>query len=335
MFLFELQISIAVFLDLLFGDPRWLPHPVRLIGFFCNTSEKIFRKVTSSEAIAGLLSFVTVLLLTLGGTTLLIAFINLFSPLFAKLAAVYLLYTMIAARDLVVHSRQVYSALQEDTKNLDAARIAVAQIVGRDTAALDRKEIIRASIETVAENMVDGVTAPLFYAVLFSIFAPLTGIDPLFLAVTGAMGYKAVNTMDSMFGYKNDQYLHFGRIAAKFDDFVNLLPARISGLLLVPAACILGLNWRNALFILKRDRLAHASPNAAHPEAAVAGALDVELGGVSIYFGREVKKPTIGDNTRPINNLDILLANRLMLIGSFFFLFILLICRFSLIQLFT
>lgn len=335
MFLFELQISIAVFLDLLFGDPRWLPHPVRLIGFFCNISEKIFRKVTSSEAIAGLLSVITVLLLTLGGTTLLIAFINLFSPLFAKLAAVYLLYTMIAARDLVVHSRQVYSALQEDTKNLDAARIAVAQIVGRDTAALDRKEIIRASIETVAENMVDGVTAPLFYAVLFSIFAPLTGIDPLFLAVTGAMGYKAVNTMDSMFGYKNDQYLHFGRIAAKFDDFVNLLPARISGLLLVPAACILGLNWRNALFILKRDRLAHASPNAAHPEAAVAGALDVELGGVSIYFGREVKKPTIGDNTRPINNLDILLANRLMLIGSFFFLFILLICRFSLIQLFT
>jgi len=334
MFVFELQMSVTVVLDLLFGDPHWLPHPVRIIGFFCNTTEKIFRRVITSDSVAGIFSFFTVLLLTLGGTTLLIASINFYSPLIAKLAAVYLLYTTIAARDLIAHSRKVYSALH-DIENLDAARNAVAQIVGRDTAALDRRGVVRACIETIAENMVDGVTAPLFYAFLFSVFAPLTGIDPLFLALTGAMGYKAVNTMDSMFGYKNDQYLHFGRIAAKFDDFVNLLPARISGLLFVPSAFILGLNWKNTFVVFKRDRLAHASPNAAHPEAAVAGALEVELGGVSTYFGKEIKKPSIGDNIRPINEMDILLANRLMLIASFFFLLLLLVCRICLMQLFT
>ena len=334
MFLFELQISFAVALDFLFGDPRWLPHPVRIIGFFCSNSEKIFRKLIASEAIAGMLSFVTVLFCTIGGTALIIASINFYSPLLAQVAAVFLLYTSIAARDLVVHSRLVFSALQ-NTEHLDDARKAVAQIVGRDTAELDRKGIIRACIETVAENMVDGVTAPLFYAFFSSLFAILTGIDPLFLAVTGAMGYKAVNTMDSMFGYKNERYLHFGRVAAKFDDLVNLLPARISGLLIVPAAFVLGLNWQNALIIFKRDRLAHASPNAAHPEAAFAGALDVKLGGVSVYFGKELEKPSIGDNNRPVVDLDILLANRLMLLGSLFFLLFLLAGRLCFNQLLT
>ncbi len=334
MFLFELQIGFAVVLDLLFGDPRCFPHPVRMIGFFCKFSEKVFRRLISSEAIAGTFSFVTVLLLTIGFTALPIYIIHLYSPLLAQFAAIFLLYTSIAARDLVVHSRSVYSALQK-SENLEAARKEVARIVGRDTAALDRKGIIRACIETVAENMVDGVTAPLFYAVFFSLFSSVTGIDPVFLAVTGAMGYKAVNTMDSMFGYKNEQYLHFGKVAAKFDDFVNLIPARISGVLIVPASFFLGLKWQNSFKIFKRDRLAHASPNAAHPEAAVAGALNIELGGTSYYFGKKIKKPRIGDDNRPVTDVDILLSNHLMLLGSLFFLMLLLLSRLSVLQLLT
>ena len=322
MFLFELQISIAVILDLLFGDPRFIPHPVRIMGYFCFHSEKLFRKIIATDAIAGMLSFTAVLSITIFGTAMILACLNSYSPLIAQIAAILLLYTTIAARDLVVHSRQVYSALQI-SENLNAARNAVAQIVGRDTKELDKKGIIRACIETVAENMVDGVTAPLFFAVFFSIFAIFSEISPLFPAAVGAMGYKAVNTMDSMFGYKNDKYLHFGKVAAKFDDFVNFIPARISALMVIPAAYMLGLNWKNAFMILKRDRLAHSSPNAAHSEAAFAGALDVGLGGVSVYLGKEIQKPVLGDNNRPVKESDILLANRIMLLSSLLFLILL------------
>jgi len=331
MSLFELQLSIAVILDLLFGDPQYLPHPVRVIGFFCNRSEKIFRNLTASDTMAGILSFASVLCITIAGTTLILVCFNLYSPLIAQITATLLLYTTVAARDLVVHSRHVYFAL-EDLGNLDAARDAVAQIVGRDTKELDKQGIIRACIETVAENMVDGVTAPLFFAVLFSLFAMFFEVKPIFPAAIGAMGYKAVNTMDSMFGYKSEKYIHFGKVAAKFDDFVNFIPARISALMIIPAAFVLGLNWKNAFMIFTRDRLAHASPNAAHSEAAFAGALDVELGGVSVYLGKEIQKPALGDNNRPVKESDILIANRLMLLSSFFFLILLLAGRLIVIQ---
>ncbi len=331
MYLFEFQISVAVLLDLLFGDPRYLPHPVKMIGYLCIHSEKVFRKITATDAMAGVLSFTTVLCITIAGTALLLVCLNLYSPLMAQIAAILFLYTSIAAKDLVVHSRRVYSAFQ-NSDNLDTARNAVAQIVGRDTRELDKKGIIRACIETVAENMVDGVTAPLFFAVFFSLFTIFSATNPLFPAAIAAMGYKAVNTMDSMFGYKNEEYLHFGRAAAKFDDFVNFIPARISALMIVPAAFVLGGNWRNSFMIVKRDRLAHASPNAAHSEAAFAGALDVELGGVAVYSGNEIQKPTLGDNIRPVKESDILLANRLMLLGSLFFLILLLTARFIILQ---
>jgi adenosylcobinamide-phosphate synthase len=331
MFLFELQIGAAVLLDLLFGDPRWLPHPVRLIGVFCVWSEKIFRKLLSSELSAGIFAVVTVLFLTLALTAVLLLSSNYYSSFLGKVIAVFLLYTTLAARGLVAHSRVVYNALF-NTDSLDAARTAVGQIVGRDTAELDRKGIIRACVETVAENMVDGVTAPLFYGILLSLFAPITGIDPLFLAVFGAMGYKAVNTMDSMFGYKNERYLFFGRTAAGLDDLVNWIPARISGLMLVAAAFLLRFDWKNSLRILKRDRLAHASPNAAHSEAAVAGALGIELGGGSIYFGKKMTKPVIGDEQRMAEDRDILRTNDLMFLGSFLFLIAMLVSRFFLLQ---
>lgn len=325
-FLFELQLGAALLLDLLFGDPRWFPHPVRIIGWFCTSCETAFRKIMQSEMVAGVLTVLSVLVLSVGGTASLLLTVAFFSLTAAKLLGVFLLYTSIAARDLAGHSRAVYNSLQSD-ESLESARRAVAQIVGRDTETLERKGIVRACVETVAENMVDGVTAPLFYAICFTLLAPSTGIDPLFLAVLGATFYKAVNTMDSMFGYKNDRYLAFGKMAAKLDDLVNFLPARLSGLILIPAAFFLGLDSRGAWLIFKRDRLSHASPNAGHPEAAFAGALGIQLGGKSCYFGKELVKPVIGDHGREIEDQDILRSNRLMLFGSLLFLMLMLVLR--------
>ncbi len=330
-FLFELQLGAALLLDLLFGDPRWFPHPVRIIGFFCTRCETLFRKLFHSEFWAGVVTVAAVLALTLGCTAFLLLVVASFSPSASILLAIFFLYTSIAARDLVHHSRAVYNSLQ-NTGSLDPARQAVAQIVGRDTATLGKKGIVRACVETVAENMVDGVTAPLFYAICLTLLAPATGIEPLFLAVFGAAFYKAVNTMDSMFGYKNDRYLAFGRMAARLDDLVNFIPARLSGLILIPAAFFLRLDFRGAWLVLKRDRLSHASPNGGHPEAAFAGALGIQLGGKSNYFGKEVEKPVIGDPVQEIKDLDILRSNRLMLLGSMLFLVVMLLLRMAVLS---
>lgn len=325
-YIFEFQLWTAVLLDLLCGDPRWFPHPVRIIGLFCTWWEGGWRRLIPFKLLAGALTVASVLALTLGLSALLLFGASLVSSLLAQALAVFFLYTSIAARDLVVHSKTVYLALK-DENSLEPARRAVSCIVGRDTAALNRAGIIRACVETVAENMVDGVTAPLFYAIVLSLLAPVTGIDPILLAALGALGYKAVNTMDSMIGYKNDRYFLFGRCAARLDDLVNFLPARISGLLLVPAALFLGLDWQGAFRVFGNDRLAHASPNAGHPEAAVAGALGIQLGGVSDYFGKAVSKPLIGQSNREIVARDILLTNRLMLLGSLLFLLLMLLLR--------
>ncbi len=324
--IFELQIWAAVLFDLLCGDPRWFPHPVRLIGLFCTRCEAVFRHLVNSKLLAGGMTVVAVLTLTLSVAASLLAFASLFSPYLAQGLAIFILYTSVAASDLVRHSTKVYSALQADD-TLESARMAVSRIVGRDTAALDKSGIIRACVETVAENMVDGVTAPLFFAILVSLLAPVTGMNPILLAALGAIGYKAVNTMDSMIGYKNDRYLLFGRYAALLDDLVNFIPARISGLILVPAALFLGLDWKGSYRVLLCHRLNHASPNAGHPEAAVAGALGVQLGGISNYFGKAVEKPFIGDSGRAIEARDILQTNRLMLLGSFLFLLLMLLVR--------
>ncbi len=325
-FIFELLIWAAVLFDLLCGDPRWFPHPVRLIGLFCTRCEAVSRHLVNSKLLAGGVTVVAVLTLTLSLAASLLAFASLFSLLLAQGLAIFILYTSVAAQDLVRHSKKVYSALQADD-SLDSARKAVSRIVGRDTAALDKSGIIRACVETVAENMVDGVTAPLFFAILVSLLAPVTGMNPILLAALGAIGYKAVNTMDSMIGYKNDRYLLFGKCAARLDDLVNFIPARISGLILVPAALLLGFDWKGAYRVFVCHRLNHASPNAGHPEAAVAGALGIQLGGVSNYFGKAVDKPFIGDPGRAVEARDILQTNRLMLLGSFLFLLLMLLLR--------
>lgn len=333
MLFFEFQLLLAIVLDLLFGDPRWFPHPVKIIGFFCNTFEKLFRMVCSSFNLAGFFTVVSVLLVTIGGTAFILAVLHQFSPFAAQIFAVFLLYTTVAIRDLLKHSKAVYKQLVgKGGVHLNAARNAVAMIVGRDTSVLDKKGIVRATIETVAENMVDGITAPLFYAICATLLSPVTGISPIYLAVSGAIGYKAVNTMDSMIAYKNERYLVFGKWAAWLDDLINFLPARISGLILIPAAALCGDDWRSAFAVFKKDRLAHASPNAAHTEAAVAGALGLALGGTSVYFGEEVVKPVIGVDVETIQAEHILRTNKLIVTGSLLFVILMLLLRVLLLQ---
>ncbi len=305
----ELQIITAFLLDQLLGDPRRFPHPVKFIGSLALAAEECLRKIISSEKRAGIIAVLLVLSLTGGSVSLILYWAAKFSWLY-DVFAVYFLYTAFAARDLAEHSKKVYAALAHG--DLSGARSQVAMIVGRDTASLDEEGVGRACIESVAENLVDGVTAPLFWA---AVAGPV-----------GALLYKAVNTMDSLFGYKNEKYIHFGWAAAKLDDLANWLPARITALSLIVAAFVIRLDAMRAYKIWRRDRRKHASPNSAQTEAAAAGALGIQLGGASFYFGILQEKPTIGDAGKKIEPADIALGNRLMLATSictgFFFLLI-------------
>jgi adenosylcobinamide-phosphate synthase len=296
----ELQVILALILDALLGDPRWLPHPVRLMGWLALRCERLTRAIIPSEKLAGIITVVMVLLATgLTGWGL-IRLAGLFHPVAETVVSVLVLYTCFAGRDLIVHSRKVYTALRDD--DLVEARKRVGMIVGRDTGELDRSEVVRACVESVAESTVDGVTAPLFWAI---IGGPL-----------GAILYKAVNTMDSTFGYKNERYLHFGWAAARFDDLANFLPARLSGILVVVASFVLGLDGRESWRIFRRDRLQHASPNSGHTEAAAAGALGLQFGGSNYYFGEVVVKPLIGNPVELAEPLHIILVNRLLVATS-------------------
>ncbi len=314
-----LQFFSAVVLDLLLGDPAWLPHPVRGIGRVITWSEGITRSVFSNVSIAGVVTVFIVLIGTGAGVLLILQAAAVVSAFLGAVVAIILLYTTVATRDLLRHSNAVYVQLASGA-SLEKAREAIAMIVGRDTSKLSQAGITRACIETVAENMVDGVTAPLFYAILASFAAPFVGQSPMTCSVIGAFLYKAINTMDSMIGYKNERYLQFGRCAAKLDDVVNFLPSRISGLCVILAAFFLKLDYREAARIFRRDRLNHSSPNAGHTEAATAGALGLRLGGPSSYFGKIVDKPFLGDGIREPIPGDIKKANHLMLVGVAIFL---------------
>lgn len=300
-------------LDLLIGDPHFIPHPVRLIGSLISFLDKRLncddgyniseKKLNLIKYKRGMLLAFTVIFATFAISVIIIVAaysINLYAGVIAEAV---MTWQILATKCLRVESMRVYDALRTD--GVDAGRRAVSMIVGRDTSVLDVAGVTRAAVETIAENTSDGVIAPMLYT---AIGGPVLGFV-----------YKAVNTMDSMLGYKNDKYMYFGRFAARLDDVVNFIPARISAYLMIAAAFIGGRHFdgKNAYHIFKRDRFNHASPNSAQTESVCAGALRVQLAGDAVYFGKLVKKKYIGDGLREIEYEDIKRANRLMYITAF------------------
>lgn len=278
-------LILALLLDLTLGDPRWLPHPVVMIGRMIRFFEILFRKMVPNERAAGALLLIATTACAAVAAWLLILVCSRINPLAGFLAAAVISYTCLATRSLHHESALVAEALRAG--NLDEARRTLAFIVGRDTAGLEEADIWRALIETVAENSSDGIIAPLFW---LTIGGPVAG-----------MAYKAVSTLDSMVGYKNERYLQVGWASARMDDLLNLIPARLTALLMILAAPLAGLSPRGALRITLRDRLNHPSPNSGHPEAAAAGALGVRLGGTCSYRGRQSWKKYIGDPRVPLD----------------------------------
>ena len=293
-------------LDALFGDPAWLPHPVVYMGKAISKLEKFLRPRLPKTPQGELLGGAIVAFCLPVGTFLLTGLVcwgaARLHPLLGLAVQMFWCGQALAARGLVQESTNVYKELKKP--DLPGARKAVSRIVGRDTAELTAEGVTKAAVETVAENASDGVIAPLLYM--------LIGGAPL------ALTYKAINTMDSMLGYKNEKYLYFGRIPAKLDDAANYLPSRLAALLWVAAAALTHNDAKGAWKIWRRDRRNHASPNSAQTESACAGALGVQLAGPAYYFGEYYAKPTIGDALRPIEPEDILRANQMMYVAYAF-----------------
>lgn len=291
-------------LDALLGDPRRIPHPIVAMGNAIAWLEPrlraAFPDTPSGARRAGVVLVAVLCAGSFGATWCLIAVAGLVHPLLGFAVETWLCCQALAACELRRQSMRVVRELTRE--GLPAARRAVGMIVGRDTEALDERGVLKAAVETVAENTADGVVGPLVYLIV--------GGAPL------GMLYKAVNTMDSMVGYKNERYLDFGRAAARVDDVLGFIPARLAALCMIAAAPAAGLSAKGAWRIWRRDRFNHASPNSAQTESAMAGALGVELAGSAVYFGKLVEKPTMGDATRSIEREDVRRANRLMVLAS-------------------
>lgn len=292
-------------LDLLLGDPYSFPHPVRLIGRYISfLEERLLDRPQAAHTLSvaekrwrGALLVLVVCVTTVVITTALLAICYSVHPVLGCTLEAVMTYQALALKCLRTESMKVYAALEHGT--IEDARYAVSMIVGRDAQQLDGEQVAKAAVETVAENTSDGVIAPMLY---LAIGGPVLG----FL-------YKSINTMDSMIGYKNDKYIDFGRCAARLDDLVNFIPARISAIMMIAGCVFLGREYSTgeAWRIYKRDRRKHASPNSAQTEAACAGALGVRLAGDASYFGKVVKKPFLGDGDRPVTSRDIVRANRM------------------------
>lgn len=307
-----LAVLAGCFLDLCIGDPHGFWHPVCSIGNLISGLEKRLRKIfpqgEKGELAAGVWLVVLVLVITGAASTAILAAAYLFSPYVGFLVESLMCYQMMAWRSLRTESMKVYKALYKN--DVEGARQAVSMIVGRDTKTLTDIGITKAAVETVAENTSDGIIAPLIAMILFG--------GP------GVYLYKAVNTMDSMVGYKNERYLWFGRAAARLDDICNFIPARLSAILMMGAGYVCQLAYgckgkkhnpyhgRNGVKIFLRDRFNHKSPNSAQTEAVCAGVLQIQLAGNASYFGTLYEKPTIGDDLRPVEYQDISRANCLM-----------------------
>lgn len=298
-----LVMVIAYLLDLVIGDPYSFPHPVRFIGNLIRFTEGKIRIIFKSKKqlkIGGFLLWT----ITVGFTALvtnLILNLLCINNIFYVIIASIILYTTLSTKCLADEAKKIYEVLK--TGDIEKSRKQLSYIVGRDTTSLNENEIIRATVETVAENTVDGIISPMMYGF---IGGPVL-----------AMAYKAINTLDSMVGYKNEKYGDIGFASAKIDDIANFIPARITPFFMMIASFILGFNSKKSIKIAMRDRKNHKSPNCGYAEGAVAGALEVQLGGTNMYFGEKVYKPTIGDKDRELEAEDILRTNKIMYLTSF------------------
>lgn len=276
---------LAGIVDIVCGDPQWMPHPVRLWGILTNVGEKASRAMARSDRgllIAGAIVAATVTLLACSGSWIVLHAITRLSSVAGAVATVFMAYSTLSLRSLDQAGSDVINSVKCD--HLDRARSRLAMIVGRDTDDLDEKEIIRAVIETVSENSSDGIVAPLLYLAIGGIPA--------------AFAYKAINTMDSMIGYKTDRYLYFGRAAARLDDIVNFLPSRLTAVFVILACGLFRLKWTKTCRIVLRDAHLQPSPNSGYPEAAFAGALSIQLGGTNFYGGQKTSKAYLGNPER-------------------------------------
>ena len=296
--IFFIKIWIAYVLDLIFGDPQNVIHPVQVIGKIISTGEKILLRKKYKFLAGAVLNIFTV---SITYTLMYLISKSVKISVFFMIIEIYLMYTIFSINSLAREGNRVYRIMKEG--DIEKARKDLSYLVSRDTEMMDEKMIIRSTMETISENTVDGIVAPMFYMFL--------GGMPL------AMAYKAINTLDSMVGYKNEKYMEFGKFSAKVDDVANFIPARITGILIVLASMILGYDYKNSLKIFLRDRKNHSSPNSAHSEASVAGALGVQFGGKVSYFGKEIDKPTIGDKTKEFELEDIRKNIRIMYVTSF------------------
>ena len=296
--IFFIKIWIAYVLDLIFGDPQNVVHPVQVIGKIISAGEKVLLRKKYKFLAGAVLNIFTV---SITYTSMYLISKSVKISVFFMIIEIYLMYTIFSINSLAREGNRVYRIMKEG--DIEKARKDLSYLVSRDTETMDEKMIIRSTMETISENTVDGIVAPMFYMFL--------GGMPL------AMAYKAINTLDSMVGYKNEKYMDFGKFSAKVDDAANFIPARITGILIVLASMILGYDYKNSLKIFIRDRKNHSSPNSAHSEASVAGALGVQFGGKVSYFGKEIDKPTIGDKTKEFELKDIRKNIRIMYVTSF------------------
>ena len=296
--IFFIKIWIAYVLDLIFGDPQNVVHPVQVIGKIISAGEKVLLRKKYKFLAGAVLNIFTV---SITYTLMYLISKSVKISVFFMIIEIYLMYTIFSINSLAREGNRVYRILKEG--DIEKARKDLSYLVSRDTEMMDEKMIIRSTMETISENTVDGIVAPMFYMFL--------GGMPL------AMAYKAINTLDSMVGYKNEKYMDFGKFSAKVDDVANFIPARITGILIVLASMILGYDYKNSLKIFLRDRKNHSSPNSAHSEASVAGALGVQFGGKVSYFGKEINKPTIGDKIKDFELEDIRKNIRIMYVTSF------------------
>jgi adenosylcobinamide-phosphate synthase len=294
------QIAIAFIADLLLGDPKNYPHPVKIIARLACSMEIFTRKHFSNLKLAGIVTTITVVVTSFLLVSMIILGLSQLHPWLGLTASIFLIYTTLSVRSLFDESRPVLQFLKET--NIVKARESLSRIVGRDTANLKENDIVRATVETVAESTVDGIIAPLFFAIL--------GGAPL------AIAYKAINTMDSLFGYKNETYREFGWAPARLDDLANWVPARLALPVIAVGAVFCGLNGRKSMAIAMRDGSKHPSPNSGLPEAAMAGALGIRLGGASFYSGKLNEKPFIGDNLRELKLSDITQSQKVMFTTS-------------------